>query len=189
MIWVARGLIVTGVGLLMVQAGGAGLAAWHQRQLAAAIAASTATARGEAAEPATLREGDPIGILEVPRLGVSVAVVEGDTDAVLQRAVGHLPDTALPWEEGNSALAAHRDTYFRPLHHVEPGDLVRLTTVAGTFEYRVTETLVVDPHDLWVIDPTPERTLTLITCHPFTYVGPAPQRFIVRATDKGLPLP
>lgn len=111
-------------------------------------------------------------------------VLEGDDDAVLKRAVGHLPDTPLPWEAGNSALAGHRDTFFRGLRHIRTGDLVRLETPAGSFEYEVAETRVVEPDALEVLAPTPERVLTLITCYPFTFVGAAPQRFVVRAREK-----
>lgn len=125
--------------------------------------------------------GDPIGWLDIPRLGVSAAVVHGDADALLKTAIGHLPDTPPPWSGGNSALAGHRDTFFRPLQHVRPNDRVRLRTPQGQFEYAVRETFVVDPEDLWVLEPTPTPTLTLITCYPFNFVGDAPRRFIVRA--------
>jgi sortase A len=108
-------------------------------------------------------------------------VVEGDSDAVLDRAIGHLPDTPLPWKPGNSALAAHRDTIFRPLRSVRLGDVLRLKTPHGDFDYRVRETLIVKPEDVWVLDPTPVTTLTLISCWPFDYIGHAPERFIVRA--------
>jgi LPXTG-site transpeptidase (sortase) family protein len=125
--------------------------------------------------------GDPIGWLEIPRLGVSAAVVHGDTDALLKTAIGHLPDTPLPWSGGNSALAGHRDTFFSRLRHVRPNDRVRLRTPQGQFEYSVRGTFVVEPEELWVLDPTPTTTLTLITCYPFNFVGNAPRRFIVRA--------
>ena len=125
--------------------------------------------------------GEPIGTLEIARVGLSGVVVEGDSDAVLDRAIGHLPDTPLPWKDGNSALAAHRDTIFRPLKGVRLGDVLRLKTPHGDFDYRVTETLIVKPDEVWVLDPTPVTTLTLISCWPFNYIGHAPERFIVRA--------
>jgi sortase A len=108
-------------------------------------------------------------------------IAEGDDDATLKVAIGHLPDTPLPWHEGNSALAGHRDTFFRPLQHIRVGDELRVSTVRGDFRYQVRETKVVGPNDLWVLDPTDRPTLTLITCYPFSYVGKAPRRFIVRA--------
>jgi len=78
-------------------------------------------------------------------------------------------------------LAGHRDTFFRRLREIDVGDVIRLVAVEGTFTYVVESTQIVDPNDLWVLDPTPEPSLTLVTCYPFTYVGAAPERFIVRA--------
>lgn len=135
----------------------------------------------ERSGPTFLAPGEPLGTLEIVRLGLSGVVVEGDDTAVLDRAIGHLPDTPLPWHAGNSALAAHRDALFRPLRGVRFGDVVRLRTPHGTFDYRVREILIVKPEDVWVLDPTPVSMLTLISCYPFTYVGHALERFIVRA--------
>ena len=108
-------------------------------------------------------------------------VVEGDDDSVLDRAIGHLPDTPLPWYSGNSALAAHRDALFRPLRGVRLGDVFLLKTPHRDFDYVVRETVIVEPDDLWVLDPTPVSMLTLISCYPFNFIGNAPKRFIVRA--------
>jgi sortase A len=130
---------------------------------------------------AVLATGSVIGSLEIPRLRLSAVIAEGDDDATLKVAVGHLPDTPLPGDTGNSALAGHRDTFFRSLQHVRVGDELRVSTVHGNFQYRVRETMVVGPHDVWVLDPTDRPTLTLLTCYPFNYVGKAPRRFIVRA--------
>jgi sortase A len=122
-----------------------------------------------------------IGRLQIPRLHLSVIVVDGDDDATLARAVGHVHGTALPWEAGNAVLAGHRDTFFRPLRNIRKGDEIRVTTTRGTFSYRVVATEIVQPEDVSVLDPTPERSLTLVTCYPFVYVGSAPQRFIIHA--------
>jgi LPXTG-site transpeptidase (sortase) family protein len=139
-------------------------------------------ARGvERIRPTSLAIGVPIGTLEIVRVGLGGVVVEGDHSAVLAGAIGHLPDTPLPWNDGNSALAAHRDGLFKPLKGVRVGDLIRLRTPYGTFDYSVRETLIVSPEDLWVLDQGSASMLTLISCYPFTYVGPAPRRFIVRA--------
>lgn len=131
--------------------------------------------------PASLRVGEPIGTLQILRVGLSGVVVEGDDDSVLDRAIGHLPDTPLPWHDGNSALAAHRDALFRPLRDVRAGDVLRLETPHGDFDYRVRETFIVKPEDLWVLDATDRPMLTLISCYPFDFIGHAPDRFIVRA--------
>ena len=109
-----------------------------------------------------------IGSLDIPRLGLSAVIAEGDDDATLKVAIGHLPDTPLPWHEGNSALAGHRDTFFRPLQDIRVGDDVRISTPHGDFRYTVRETMVVGPNDVWVLDRTDRSTLTLITCYPFS---------------------
>jgi sortase A len=122
-----------------------------------------------------------IGRLEIPRLHISAVVQQGEGDEVLDYAVGYLPDTPKPWLPGNSALAAHRDRLFRPLEHVRVGDDIRLSTTHGDFLYRVIQTLIVNPNDVWVLEPIPHVNLTLVTCYPFRYVGHAPRRFIVQA--------
>jgi sortase A len=122
-----------------------------------------------------------IGRLEIPRLNISVMVVDGDDLATLKRAAGHLPDTPLPWEFGNSTVAAHRDSFFRRLEDIKLSDRLILTTPHGTFRYAVAKLRVVDPDDLSVLAQTGRSSLTLVTCYPFHYVGPAPRRFVVRA--------
>ena len=126
-------------------------------------------------------QGKPIGSIEIPRLGLSSVVLEGDDAAALLLGVGHLSDTPLPWHDGNTVLAAHRDTFFRPLAHIRKGDVIRFSTADAALEYVVKELKVVEPTAVEVLEPTSAATLTLITCFPFDYIGPAPQRFIVRA--------
>jgi sortase A len=129
----------------------------------------------------TVAAGDTVGRIEIPRLGVS-AIIKAGTDArTLQLAVGHIPGTAFPGDPGNVGLAAHRDTFFRRLRDIQSDDEIRLTTPEGAYTYRVARTDIVEPEDVWVLDPTDHPTLTLVTCYPFSYVGSAPQRFIVRA--------
>jgi sortase A len=122
-----------------------------------------------------------IGRLEIPRLRLSAPVKAGDDDSVLDFSVGYLPDTPLPWMPGNSAFAAHRDRLFRPLERIRNGDEIDLSTTHGRLRYRVLRAFVVNPHDVWVLDPLPRVSLTLITCYPFVYVGHAPRRFVVQA--------
>lgn len=131
--------------------------------------------------PARVREGGLVGMLDVPRLKLTTPVVEGDDEDVLKKAVGHLPDTPLPWEAGNSAVAAHRDGLFRPLKDVKVGDEIRFRTTKEEYRYRVTGTAIVKPDDVSVLASRSKTTLTLITCYPFYYVGSAPKRFIVHA--------
>jgi sortase A len=136
-------------------------------------------------KPKALAEGGVIGELQIPRLGLNVIVVQGDSQKILRRAVGHIPNTALPGEQGNVALAGHRDSFFRPLRDIRSGDAIMLKTPDGDFQYEAETTAVVSPHDIQVLQPSTEPTLTLITCFPFYYVGSAPNRFVVRARQVG----
>ncbi len=176
-------LIVCGALVLLWVAVDAMLTASYRHQVEAVLQdlENSPVPEEERGGPTSLATGEPIGTLEIVRVGLSGIVVEGDDSSVLDRAIGHLPDTPLPWHAGNSALAAHRDALFRPLRSVRFGDILRLKTPHGDFDYRVRDILIVKPEDLWVIDPTPVSMLTLISCYPFTYIGNAPERFIVRA--------
>jgi len=135
----------------------------------------------EGRTPSPVRAGGLVGMLDIPRLQLSTPVVEGDDDGTLQRAAGHLPDTPLPWQDGNSAIAAHRDGLFRPLKDVRVGDEIRFRTTSTEYRYRVTRTAIVGPSDLSVLKPDSTAALTLITCYPFRYIGSAPKRFVVHA--------
>jgi sortase A len=125
--------------------------------------------------------GRLIGRLEVSRLGLSVMVVEGEDQATLRRAAGHVPRTPLPGQPGNVGITGHRDTFFRPLRNIQRNDMITLTTLHGEYRYRVVSMRIVSPDDVAVLDSNGGEALTLITCHPFYFVGPAPNRFIVRA--------
>lgn len=181
--WLAPLLIAGGAAALLWVTAQLALTASYRRHYEATLERlrTSPAPEGERTAPASLTTGEPIGTLEIVRVGLSGVVIEGDDDSVLDRAIGHLPDTPLPWHTGNSALAAHRDALFRPLKGVRSGDVLRLKTPHGDFDYRVRETLIVKPEDLWVLDPTPVSMLTLISCYPFNYIGHAPERFIVRA--------
>ena len=158
----------------------------HQRQSAAREAIERSLSEAPAAEaepelPSTVPFGDLIGRLDIPRLKISAPVEAGEDASVLDYAVGYLPDTPLPWNPGNSAFAAHRDRLFRPLEGIRIGDDIQLSTRHGDLHYKVSRTLIVNPTDLWVLKPTADANLTLITCFPFRYVGNAPKRFVVQA--------
>lgn len=132
-----------------------------------------------------VRRGDVVGELGIPRLQVSVMVFEGDDAAILKQGAGHIPGTALPAGKGNIGIAAHRDTYFRPLRAIRANDVITLKTPAGTSWYAVSEHKIVRPSDIGVLAQVPGRDLTLVTCYPFFYVGSAPERFIVHARKIG----
>ena len=122
-----------------------------------------------------------IGRIEIPRLGLSVIVMEGTTRTILGRAAGHIVGTVLPGQPGNMGISAHRDTFFRPLRNIRQNDNIILTTMVGEFRYRVVSMKVVNPEDLAVLDSSTDEILTLVTCYPFYFIGSAPKRFIVRA--------
>jgi sortase A len=127
--------------------------------------------------------GSVVGELEIPRVGIHTIILEGDDSRNLRRGAGHIPETAMPEDPGgNVGIAAHRDTYFRSLRFIGAGDLIVIRTPAGSYQYRVQFSRIVEPSDVAVLDSTAHRTLTLVTCYPFYFVGPAPRRFIVRAT-------
>ena len=122
-----------------------------------------------------------IGRIEIPRLGLSASVMEGTSTTTLRRAVGNIAGTALPGQPGNVGISGHRDTFFRPLRNIRRNDIITLTTLLGEYRYRVMSTRIVRPTNVAVLDPTGNEILTLVTCYPFYFVGPAPSRFIVRA--------
>jgi sortase A len=128
-------------------------------------------------------DGASIGEIRIPRLGLMAIIAQGESPGVLRRAVGHLADTPLPGERGNVVLAGHRDTLFRALKQIQAGDAITLNTQSGSFEYLVEWSAIVGPGDVAVMQSTRRPSLTLITCYPFSYVGPAPERFVVRARE------
>jgi len=125
--------------------------------------------------------GDVLGRLEIPRLGMSVAVLHGTNSRILRLGAGHIEGTALPGEKGNSAIAGHRDTFFRTLKGIRENDEIHLQTATGLFRYEVDWMKVVAPDDTSVLAPSSESALTLVTCYPFYFLGAAPQRFVVHA--------
>ena len=125
--------------------------------------------------------GSPLGRVEIPSIGLAAMIMEGVDARTLRHAVGHIPGTPLPGQQGNVGLAAHRDTFFRGLRNIHKDDAITLTTLHGSFNYRVDSTQVVEPKDTQVLAATAEDFLTLVTCYPIYFVGPAPQRLIVRA--------
>ena len=125
---------------------------------------------------------DLLGRIEIPRVGLTAIVRKGDDEATLERAVGWVPGTTAPGAGGNTALAGHRDTFFRSLQRVKVADRIRLTVPPLTYEYRIDSLRVVPPEELSVLASSGTEELTLVTCYPFHMIGPAPDRFIVKAT-------
>src|SRR5690606_26872832 len=184
----ARGRITLD-GLLMM-AGLMCLAVWlgwtvqayvHQAQLEESfeelalnpIHAATDAAGVDAVAPPARRklaEGDVVGRLEIPRRDLRVMVMEGIGRRTLRLGAGDIPGTPLPGQSGNAGVAAHRDTFFRSLEDIQPGDEVRFSTPAETIRYQVVSTKVVEPDAVEVLDPRQTDTLTLVTCFPFRYI-------------------
>jgi sortase A len=188
--WLERALLAIGIACLgyfgYVSAETVLYQAYENRELDAILASREPELANAAPDtPPEARRavanGETVGRLEIPRLKVSAVVKAGVDSRTLRLAVGHIPGTAFPGETGNVGLAGHRDTFFRRLRDVRSDDEIVLTTPDGVYRYRVDRTDVVEPSDVWVLDPTEQPTLTLVTCYPFTYVGSAPQRFVVRA--------
>lgn len=126
-----------------------------------------------------------VGRLTIPRLRLSAVIREGAGEATLRAALGHIPDTPMPGEAGNVGVAGHRDTLFRGLRGVRKNDVIVLETLQGRYVYQVETTSIVKPTEVSVLRSTPRPELTLVTCYPFYYVGPAPDRFIVHARQIG----
>ena len=162
------------------------------RQLAAPATPGPATQADTTSppptEPVQLVEGQAAGVIAIPKIGLDQALIEGVGVDELKEAVGHYPDTKMPGQKGNAALAGHRTTYGAPFNRLDDlvaGDPITVTTRAGTFRYEVMEKKVVTPDEVSVLDNTPDNRLTLTTCHP---KYSAEQRLIVVALLTGPPV-
>jgi sortase A len=153
----------------------------ESRNLARRLLEERAAAAALPPTPRAVAADGLIGRIEISRLGLSAVVFEGVDKTTLRRAVGHIPGTALPGQIGNVGIAGHRDTFFRPLRNIRRDDIITLTTLRGEYRYRVVSLRIVTPDTVSVLDPAEGEILTLVTCHPFYFVGSAPNRFIVRA--------
>ncbi|MFD2213237.1 class D sortase [Metabacillus endolithicus] len=126
-------------------------------------------------------EGTKLGILTIPKLDRTLPIFQGASEEILKKGVGHISSTPLPGEESNSVLSAHRDTFFRQLDSLVVGDKLIVNRSDVSFIYKIKRIRIVNKNDKTVIVPKPKSTLTLTTCYPFTYIGPAPQRYIIEA--------
>jgi len=126
-------------------------------------------------------QGRVLGRIEIPRLKIRVAILDGTTSRTLEVGVGHIEGTALPGEPGNIGIAGHRDTYFRALRNIRTGDEIRVQAGSALSRYKVDTVQIVAPDDISVLAPSAASTVTLVTCYPFYFIGAAPQRFVVHA--------
>ncbi len=125
--------------------------------------------------------GGPVGVITIPKIGLSMMVVEGTGEAQLQAGPGHYPGTPMPGQAGNAAIAGHRTTYLHPFYSLDalvPGDEITIETLQGIFAYHLVSSQAVDPGDIAVVAPTPTPELTLTTCNP-RYS--ASQRLVIHA--------
>lgn len=144
-------------------------AAWEQQQKAAP---ETSAANAQPMDDGLIR-------LSIPKIDLSAIVVNGTTRMDLKSGPGKITGTPLPGEVGNSVISAHRDTFFRHIYELKPGDEIDVQRNGQSLKFQVTGKKIVEPDDLSVLKQTEERQLTLLTCYPIYYIGPAPQRLVV----------
>lgn len=127
----------------------------------------------------TKAESDGLTHLSIPKINLNAVVVEGTNHHALLIGPGHIKNTPAPGELGNSVITGHRDTFFRHIYELAKGDIITVQRNGQSFEYEVTGKKIVQPTDVSVLDSTSDKRLTLITCYPTYYIGPAPERLVV----------
>jgi sortase A len=126
--------------------------------------------------------GDTIGLLTIPKINSELAIVEGTDPNDLKKGVGHYKGSYFPGENGQIVLSGHRDTVFRRLGELKPGDIFEVQLANGMSKYELTHTKIVDAEDRTIITlQNTQEELIVITCYPFRFVGNAPQRYIIYA--------
>jgi len=171
-------LMVAGAGLLTY----VGLQYWAmyheqralQREWQEQQKPSAGVATGE-----SLSKDDGLTRVSIPKINLDVIVVEGTNHRALRIGPGHLKNTPIPGELGNSVISAHRDTFFRHIYELNRGDEIEVRRNGRTYTFEVTGKKIVMPNDLSVVKNSSDARLTLITCYPIYYIGPAPQRLVV----------
>jgi sortase A len=182
--WLERGLLVLGIAL----------GAWCAAMVLDARFVAKLPPPSPPA-PAAAADGIPTGVvipargtwvarLDAPTVSLSATVLEGSDDDTLARGAGHIEYTPFPGQPGNGnvGIAGHRDTTFRAVRHLRAGDPLEITTADKVYRYLITRTFIVDPEDVYVLDPGDSPMLTLVTCYPFEFIGHAPRRYIIQAT-------
>ena len=137
--------------------------------------------RVRAYKAASSAHGSSLGVVEIPKIHLAAPLLEGTDSFTLNHAVGRIAGTARPGEPGKIGIAGHRDSFFRGLKDITPGDTVELRTLSGRDIYTVDRIEIVVPHDVSVLRPEQKPSLTLVTCYPFYFIGSAPKRFVVTA--------
>jgi LPXTG-site transpeptidase (sortase) family protein len=175
-------MIVAGAGILVYVVSQYGLMYREQRRLESEWAKQNTAAPQGQVRPASMHSfDDGVTRVLIPKISLDAMVVEGTGRKQLNLGPGHMTDTPEPGEVGNSVITAHRDTFFRHIYELSKGDTVEVRRNGKLYTYEVTGKRVVKPEDVSVLKQTPDRTLTLITCYPTYYIGPAPDRLVVFA--------
>lgn len=171
-------LIIVGLALLGYVAN----AYWgmyrSQKTLEAQWERQAALANTPGAAPKLTAE-DMLTRVVIPKINLDAIVVEGASRKKLSEGPGHMKETATPGEPGNAVITAHRDTFFRHIYELNKGDDILIRRNGQVFRYQVTGKKIVMPNDVGVLKQTPDPQLTLITCYPTYYIGPAPKRLVV----------
>ena len=177
--WAPLALLIVGAVMLVYVTFEYGSMYYQQRQLSARWERQNAPQK--ATPPKAEDPREQMTRLSIPSIDLDAIVVEGTTNRQLAIAPGHMTDTAAPGEVGNSVITAHRDTFFRHIYELKKGDEILVRRGGKSFQYLVEKTFVVKPTETWVVRPSGDARLTLVTCYPTYYVGPAPERLVVTA--------
>lgn len=173
-------LVLVGIVLLIYVSSQYAAMYLGQRRLAQEWAAQQTKAKTTTSSPTSEQPADDgLVRLEIPKISLDSMIVEGTTRKSLLLGPGHIENTPEPGQSGNAVISGHRDTFFRHIHELEKGDVVLVRRGGQTYRYEVTEKKVVSPEDVSVLEPTRDSELTLITCYPTYYIGPAPDRLVV----------
>ncbi len=181
-------LIVLGVALLLYVGSEYATTYLEQRRLAREWQTQQQRLKEEVAtsqsEPGVVDDG--LTRLSIPKINLDAIVVDGTSYKKLKLGPGRMLDTAVPGNVGNSVITAHRDTFFRHIYELKKGDEIVVQRSGKKFRYEVTGKKIVDPSDLSVTKQSKDKRLTLITCYPTYYIGPAPERLVVfsKMTDE-----
>ncbi|WP_210365018.1 class D sortase [Bacillus sp. REN3] len=177
-VFIIGGVLVLGIGLWQL---------WDiERQekvsLEAARELIQADKQKDSKQGLKVKTGDPAGLLLIPKLGAELPIVEGTAPEDLERGVGHFKGSYFPDENGQIVLSGHRDTVFRRTGDLELGDIFTLKMPYGEYSYELIETKIVPADDTSIINlQESEEELILTTCYPFSFIGDAPDRYIMYA--------
>jgi sortase A len=173
-------LIVIGTLVLGYVATQYGQMYWEQKKLAAQFEEDQRS-RAMFPDSGSAKDATDDGLIRlvIPKIELTSFVVEGTNHRSLLLGPGHMAKTAEPGDTGNAVITGHRDTFFRHLHELEKGDQIYVDRNGKRLVYQVTGKKIVEPDDVYVTRPTNDSQMTLITCYPTYYIGPAPKRLVV----------